>query len=55
MAAAAAAAGPPIPDDDEESDPEELGPVHGPRLPPLNPFAAASPVAASPSHVTFDG
>ena len=53
MAAAAAAAGPPIPDDDEESDPEELGPVHGPQLPPLNPFAAASPVAASPSHVTL--
>ncbi|CAE7302550.1 unnamed protein product, partial [Symbiodinium sp. CCMP2592] len=49
--AAAAAAGPPIPDDD--SDPEELGPVEGPQLPPLNPFAAASPAAASPTHVTL--
>ena len=53
MAAAAAAAGPPIPDDEEESDPEELGPVQGPQLPPLNPFAAASPIAASPTHVTL--
>ena len=49
--AAAAAAGPAIPSDDE-SDPEELGPVRGPQLPPLNPFAA-SPAAASPTHVTL--
>ena len=51
MAEAAAAAGPPIPDD--ESHPEELGPVQGPQLPLGNPFAAASPAAAAPTHVTL--